>query len=321
MKNDPPLQLFIQRLEAILPQQFYHTFLQSLEKENKTIFRVNRLQIKPEKLLDQLKQFHIEKIDWLVDLYRVPNEEREALTKTPHFQKGEFYIQNPSSLLAVLVLDPKPNEEVLDLAAAPGGKTIFMAERMQNQGRIAAVEKVKSRFFKLLDNLKRHGVTNAKTYLKDGSYIWRYCESRFDKVLLDAPCSSEARIRKNVPSSYQFWSERKIKEMQRKQKRLLYSAIRCLKPGGRLVYSTCSFAPEENEAVINAMLKKFENINILPIHLPINNIQPGLTAWKKQTFHESLKNTIRILPNDFCHGFFICLLTKKRSDEAANGRE
>lgn len=301
---------FTQRLKEIVPIEHFDACWQSL-LQRPTIFRINRLKATAAQTTTVLAETNAQALDWLVPIYQVAVEHRQQLTESSAIQDGLVYIQNPSSLLAVIALAPDKQDRVLDLCAAPGGKTIYCAELMQNQGHIAAVERGKSRFFKLKDNLSRCQVTNTRLFLKDGVVVWRYCENQFDRVLLDAPCSSEARFLLDDPDTYQYWSERKIKQMAAKQKQLLFSAVKCLKPGGRLIYSTCSFAPEENELVIDSILSKFPEVAVEPIKLDIDNVQPGLTRWRGQAINPAVQLSMRILPNEICHGFYICQLGKR----------
>lgn len=309
-------QKFIQRLQKIIPAKFLPQYLQSFLNKAKTSFRVNTLKISVQQLSDLLTDqgFLLQPLTWHADVFTVPDEQRRKLTETTEWESGFFYVQNPSSIIPVLLLEPQPGEDILDLAAAPGGKTINLAIEMQNHGKIAAVEAVKSRFFKLNQNLKNYGVNIARTFLKDGSLVYRNCPEKFDRVLLDAPCSSEARFNIQDPESYAYWSEKKITEMTRKQKKLLYSAFQSLKPGGTLVYSTCSFAPEENEMMIQHLLEKFPSaIEIAKCDLPFTNFQPGLKEWAGKRFSPQLQYAIRIIPTDIMDGFFVCKLTKLMS--------
>jgi 16S rRNA (cytosine1407-C5)-methyltransferase len=227
------------------------------------------------------------------------------------FNEGRIYIQGLSSQLAAIILDPRPGETVLDLAAAPGGKTLHIAALMHNEGQLSAVEPVKHRFFKLKANLERGDASMVKTYLRDGREVGNKVPERFDRVLLDAPCSSEARIRSGRPETWAHWSEKKIKEVARKQKRLLISAIRALKPGGTLLYSTCSFAPEENELVIQDALRRYPEMKVIPADIPVDNVQQGLSEWAGKSLNPEVKKCTRILPNQHMDGFFLCLLQKK----------
>jgi 16S rRNA (cytosine1407-C5)-methyltransferase len=151
----------------------------------------------------------------------------------------------------------------------------------------------------------------------DGAQVWRKTGERFDRVLLDAPCSSEAQFRAAEPETFRFWGLKKIAAMQRKQLTLLYSAVRSLRPGGVLVYSTCSFAPEENEAVVSRLLAKVPGaLAVEPIDLPLTRVQPGLREWRGARFHADLGQALRILPDDLMEGFFVCKLRKLGSLEA-----
>jgi 16S rRNA C967 or C1407 C5-methylase (RsmB/RsmF family) len=251
----------------------------------------------------------------------VPGSQRRALTETPACREGRLYIQNPSSMVPVLVLEPQRGEQILDLAAAPGGKTLQLAALVGDQGRVAAVESVRDRFFRLRANLSAGGADRVQTYLKDGAQVWRACPERFDRVLLDAPCSSEGRFTTADPGSYARWSERKIAEMSRKQKRLLFSAVQCLKPGGTLVYSTCTFAPEENELVAAMALVRFAGrLGVEPVRLPFANVQEGLAEWRGKALPPELAGAVRILPDGVMEGFFLCRLRKLESTIGAERR-
>ncbi len=247
----------------------------------------------------------------LSGMYTHPNW--SEITHSKAATDGEIYIQNPSSHFAVQVLDPQPEEEVLDLAAAPGGKTIAMAAKMGNSGRIAAVEPVPGRFHRLRANLARCGVTNVDLYKKDGRGVGRLVPERFDRVLLDAPCSSEARMRWSQPDSYQHWSLRKIRETSRKQKSLIRSAFTALKPGGELVYCTCSLSPEENELVVQQLLKK-TNARLLPVTPPDVPVLPGLTNWSEKALAPALAQTVRILPGAVWDGFYLARIHKPTNE-------
>jgi len=277
-------------------------------------FRINRLRYTgtPEALLTSLRQegLNPQPLASLPGAYWVGAAERSQLAHSQAAQTAQIYLTNPSSQLAAAVLAVEPGEEVLDLAAAPGGKTLQLAEKMQNQGRIGAVEVVKQRFHRMRANLERHGVTLAECYLQDGRSVGAKCPERFDRVLLDAPCSSEARFRSGEPKSFRHWSDRKIRDCSHKQNGLLRSAFRCLKPGGILVYSTCSFAPEENELCIHRLLRKFPDARLLPVCIELDRFRPGLTQWRGKELHQSLSATRRVIPDRHWDGFFLARITK-----------
>ena len=244
-------------------------------------------------------------------VFSVDPDAREAVTRHDGARAGWMYPLNPSSLLAIEALAPRPGDEVLDLAAAPGGKTVALAARMRNTGRIAAVEPVRGRFHRLRANLDRCGVANAQLYLADGRSIGRKVPERFDRVLLDAPCSSEALIRLDDPLTYAHWKPRKIREASIKQVGLLRSAYRSLKPGGVLVYCTCSLAPEENELVVSRLLKSEPGADLESVEFSGVPHAGGLADWRGQTCDSRLGRTVRILPDDLWDGFFVGRIRKQ----------
>jgi|TARA_Y100000294_G_scaffold118301_1_gene109833 16S rRNA (cytosine1407-C5)-methyltransferase len=259
-----------------------------------------------------------ELVEGMPGLYSVAPAERENLTSHPAAQSGRVYLINPSSVLAVAALDVRPGHEVLDLAAAPGGKTLLLAAAMHNSGRIAAVEPRKARFHRMCANLGRCGVTNVEFYLADGRGVGRKTGARFDRVLLDAPCSSEARIRWDEPDSYEHWKPRKVKESARKQRGLLRSALTALKPGGVMVYCTCSFAPEENEQVVTGALGAYPDVDIEPVSLPdgVASMR-GLPQWRGRVIDARLALAVRVLPDSLWDGLFVVRLRKKAGIRAS----
>ncbi|MGL4514714.1 MAG: RsmB/NOP family class I SAM-dependent RNA methyltransferase [Lacipirellulaceae bacterium] len=249
--------------------------------------------------------------------------DRERVTHSPLVDAGRLYVQNLSSMLAPLVLGVQAGERVLDLAAAPGGKTLHLAAALfagsadgASDGTLAAVEPVASRLHKLRANLARCGAADVvRTYGHDGREVGRKTPGRFDAVLLDAPCSSEARFDPRSPESLAYWGPRKLAESARKQKSLVRSAIDALRPGGRLLYCTCSFSPEENELVIAHTLKRTAGaVTVEPIAMPAGfapeRWMPGVTAWRGKALPDECARCVRVLPDDYLAGFFLTLLRK-----------
>jgi 16S rRNA C967 or C1407 C5-methylase (RsmB/RsmF family) len=306
---------FLERLERQLSADEFATTLASFERDACPAFRVNTTATTAEEVLPQLPEAH--PIPWCPEAYRVAPEDRAALVSSRPFEQGHIYVQNAASFVPVVMLDPQPGETNLDLAAAPGGKTLHIASRMQNRGVLSAVEAVKSRFFRLKSNVDLAGADGlVRLYLKDGRRVGGACPEMFDRILLDAPCSSEARFDVRDASTFAHWGVKKVREATRKQGGLLMSAIQALKPGGRLVYCTCSFAPEENEGVVSRALRRTgDSLEVESITLPLPNVRPGLTKWKGKFIDPRMDRAIRVLPDDLCHGFFAVSLRKRTIEE------
>jgi 16S rRNA (cytosine1407-C5)-methyltransferase len=189
---------------------------------------------------------------------------------------------------------------------------------MEGRGAIVANDNHRIRFYKLRANVLQQGAANVELSLRYGETFGKSDPEAFDRVLVDAPCSTEGRFLTRESASYRQWKLRKIHEMVGKQRRLLRSAAAALKPGGILVYSTCTFAPEENEAVVDWLLGEEAGggLALEPVTLPFPNTMPGLTRWEGKTFRPSLSRAIRIVPTDEMEGFFLARL-RKRSMESA----
>jgi len=213
-------------------------------------------------------------------------------------------------MIPPILLDPRKGEKVLDMCAAPGAKTTQIASLAGGDIELIALEKMEVRFQKLLATLKAQGTGLVKAEMTDGFWAKERYPAYFDKVLLDAPCSGEALFDVRNPKTYGFWNEKRVKEIFRRQKILIASAIASLKKGGELVYSTCTFSPEENEEVIDWALTKFSEMRMVPVQIPIPNIRRGLVGWKERKYCPDLRFTLRILPDEIMEGFFIAKLRK-----------
>lgn len=237
-----------------------------------------------------------------------------------HFA-GHFYIQESSSMIPPVVLDPQPGEAVLDMAAAPGSKTTQLAAMMQNQGVLIANDVSIPRIKALAANVERSGCLNVGISNLAGARIGRFAAGRFDKVLVDAPCTAEGTLAKS-PEALERWSEKSIQKLAMIQSKLLAAAYQALKPGGQLVYSTCTFAPEENEGVVNEFLINHPEAIVGEIALPDLPLSPGLTEWRGQRFSPELAKAARVWPSQRrMEGFFICAISKPDSlPETAPGK-
>ncbi|SHK38299.1 RsmB/NOP family class I SAM-dependent RNA methyltransferase [Rhodothermus profundi] len=307
---------FIARLQQLVPPAWLPTVEAAFREPRITAFRVNTLKVDRDTVQAALRAEGIQprSVAWYADAFWVPPEDRALLLQSRPYRQQWIYVQDLSSMLPPLVLAPKPGSRVLDLCAAPGSKTVQLACLMQGQGEIAAVEVVRTRFYRLRANVQAQGAPNVRLFLQDGTRVGRYRPEYFDYVLVDAPCSSEGRFHLSNPETFAYWSLRKIREMARKQYRLLVSAVQSLRPGGVLVYATCTMAPEENEAVLTRLLHTFGDIlAVEPIPLSLPNQLPGLARWNGRSFHPDLRHARRILPTTEMEGFFLCRLRKRAS--------
>ena len=278
-------------------------FLSKMETTPTQYIRVNTLKISRADLVSRLESKGFElKITVLPEVLAV---EKAPLPTgaTSEYLLGYYYIQDLSSCMAVDALDIAPGQVVLDVAAAPGGKTTFLAQKMNNSGAIIALEPNDRRARSLSFNLARCGVYNTSIFKTDGLYADKF-EMKFDRVLLDAPCSCEGVIAKD-PTRKLSHTPEDVDHCSRIQERLIEAAASYVKPGGIMVYSTCSFAPEENEMVVDKLLRKFGNITVEPVAYGSS----GLTRFGDLNFDGQLKHAQRLYPHlHDTTGFFIARL-------------
>ncbi len=329
-------ELFLERLKRLVPPQKWDETANTFTEARPTTFRVNTMKVgaglpRPQgtvtvPLQERLEHlgFRLEKVSWYPDAFILRSGRLRELQETEIYKKGEIYVQSLSSMIPPLALHPQPGETILDLTAAPGSKTTQIACLMKGEGRIVANDNNRIRFFKLKANVelqvgagepRPQGETASplqiQLTMRPGELFGRDFPETFDRVLLDAPCSAEGRFNVREPATYKYWKLAKIKEMARKQKNLIISAVRALKPGGVLIYSTCTFAPEENEGVLNWLVGKFGGaIQIEKISLPMTNQTGGLAKWENETFHPSIRAALRIVPTATMDPFFLAKIRK-----------
>lgn len=318
MTNQPNQlpEKFLNRLSQLYTPKEKEYVLQAFSHKNPPTFRANTLKISPQDLREELAKQNIlvDTVPWYQDAFILTNQPQKVLTATQLYIDGYFYVQSLSSMLPPLILNPQPGEKILDITAAPGSKTTQMAVLMENTGEIIANDKSRVRLYKLEANLKQQGVTNTKITYMPAQTIWKKFPEYFDKTLVDVPCSMEGRFYTENPKSYADWSTNKIDFLQDIQKYILRSATSATKVGGEIVYSTCTLSPEENEAVIDWIIKKEQGAVIVePVQLPNLEFAKPLTHWKQKTFDAQISNTARILPSARMEGFFIAKLKKIHS--------
>lgn len=310
-------KLFEERLSTIFSPDVQSQIIKCLNSQRVTSIRINTLKSSVNEITEAFtkKNIKFEKIPWYSDALIILNATSRVLTELEDYKKGHFYIQSLSSMIPALVLNPKEDEKILDLAAAPGSKTTQLAALMNNTGEIIANDPSKNRLFKLKQNLETQGVNNTTITSFDGQSFWQKYPEYFDKTLVDVPCSMEGTItEKNRDSFFDeggYWSVKKIKQLSKMQRWLLRSAISSTKPGGTIVYSTCTLSPEENEMVIDWILEKEKDkISLDTIEIKGLTSYPSLTEYKGKTLNPELSKTLRILPSDTMEGFFVAKIRK-----------
>ena len=314
-RNYKPKPLFIERMKLLLGKDFKNYWEKIQEQPLKSI-RVNTLKITVDKLKEKL-----ENKDWKIkqpfkensEIMIIESElEPGELGRNLEHLLGYYYVQEISSMMPVLVLNPKENETVLDLCASPGSKTTQISAKMKNTGTLIANDFKLGRIKILSSNLERCGVMNTIITKSLGESLCKRLRNEnfeVDKILIDTSCSGEGTI-KSTPKTLQMWNIKGIFSFSKVQKNLLEKAIGLLKPNGEIVYSTCTHAPEENEEVIDFILKKFDNIKIEKISLPLKT-REGITKWQEKEYLKDVKNSLRIYPQDNdTEGFFIVKLKK-----------
>lgn len=270
-------EAFLQRMEAQLGSE-YPAFLESLERPRAVALRFNPL--KGER---PVLPFVREPVPWEPEGFYYDPETRPGLHV--YHEAGVYYLQEASAMAPVALLDPKPGERVCDLCAAPGGKTTQIAGRMLGQGFLVCNEINPKRAKILSRNIERMGVANALVTNEHPETLASRFPGFFDRVLVDAPCSGEGMFRKEE-AAVTDWSQETVQMCARRQREILDSAARLVRPGGRLVYSTCTFAPEEDEETVAAFLEAHPEFTPEPVEAPW--FVPGENASYRMWPHKLL---------------------------------
>ncbi len=295
-----------------LPQSFKEKYIRLLGKAQaekmfaamnetpKKAFRINSLKNKT-KITYSLDQ----KVPIIPHAYYGPISGQD-----PEWVSGLIYSQDPAAMFPAYIANVKPGDKVLDLCAAPGGKTTALGEELKGQGLLVANEISTSRAKVLRENLERWGITNALITNDDTESLAQNFPAFFDLILVDAPCSGEGMFRKN-PVAAHYWSPEYVLKCAQRQKDILTWAVKMLKPNGKLVYSTCTFSPEEDEQIVSWLVQEkglqIEKIN----NVGSKQIDFGHPEWTKEEL-PALKNTLRFWPQDgIGEGQYVALLSKK----------
>lgn len=288
----------------------WQAFVEASRAPLPTCVWTNTLRATPGQVSNWLNRYGLahDPLPWLSGAFRLsPN--CNPGSRIPYLS-GLYHIQEEASLLPVTVLGPRPGERVLDLCAAPGNKTAQVAVAVENRGTVVANDRSGGRMNVLRRTLRRLGICNVTTTVVDAAHF-PIDEPGFDGVIADVPCSCEGTSRKHsdvMTNSSVAQSE----HLSVTQATILRRAVRLVRPGGRIVYSTCTYAPEENERVVDAIIRERTDLRLLAVAVPGFRSEPGLTSWCGHAFDASMDRTARILPhhND-TGGFFVALLQRQ----------
>ena len=296
---------FTRKMESLLGTE-YHEFIKSYEQAKTSALRVNSLKIDKQSFLS-LSPFNLEPVPWSLDgFYYSPDDEPG---KHPYHDAGLYYIQEPSAMAVAHLLDAQPGERILDLCAAPGGKSTHIAASMKNTGLLISNEIHPSRAKILSQNIERMGIKNAIVTNQTPSNLAKRFEGFFHRILVDAPCSGEGMFRKN-PQACDEWSLDNVAMCATRQMDILDDAQKMLAPGGILVYSTCTFSPEENEQVIEKFLLKYRDFQLVESPMIHPSFDSGRIQWTNNK-EVHINRTIRLWPHKLRgEGHFIAIMKK-----------
>ena len=304
----------LERYRAIIPD--WDRFQATIASRDPTTIRVRKGRISLADLADRLGEqgFLLEPVEGLPDFMRVVDGPH-SVADTIENWLGLFYIQQASTGVAAPLLAPRPDERILDMCAAPGGKTTHAADLMEDRGCIVAVDRNDDRIRALLGNLYRTAHPNVLVVSGDGRALPD--GALFDRVLVDAPCSAEGTLRRKGGTPRP--QRKKFRErVPRRQEGLLRRAIALTRPGGVVLYSTCTFAPEENEAVVHRVLEDAPVV-LEPIEIDAPHA-PGLTGFEGEQYHPSLEGACRIYPHHLdSGGLFLARLRRLDGDADGGG--
>jgi tRNA (cytosine49-C5)-methyltransferase len=301
----------LDRYSAIIPQ--WSEFLRVVGTKSPPTIRARTGRIAPKALRLRLEArgFRFEQVPGLPDHLKVV-EAPHSVAQTPEHWLGMFYVQQAATGVAAVALAPEPGERILDLCAAPGGKTTHISDLMDDRGCLVAVDVSENRLRALLGNVYRTGHSNILVVAADGGRLPE--GALFDKVLVDAPCSAEGTLRKKKgflrPQKPGF-----VADVTRRQQRLLRRAIELTRPGGVILYSTCTFAPEENEGVLSAVLKDAP-VEVEPLEMESPHA-PGVTSFEGVDFDPRVELAARVYPHHLDSGGLFLAKLRKLDDGTA----
>lgn len=301
---------YVSRMKELLGEEEFNAYMKSFEEKNFRGLRVNTLKISTEEF-EKISPFALKKIPWTENGYYYEDSEQPA--KHPYYFAGLYYIQEPSAMTPAQLLPVEKGDKVLDVCAAPGGKSTELAAKLGGTGVLVSNDISNSRAKALLKNIELMGVKNAYVVSELPEHFVERFAGYFDKILIDAPCSGEGMFRKE-PSMVKGWEEHGVEFFHKLQKGIIDSAVKLLKPGGKILYSTCTFSPEEDEGSMKYLLENYPEFTIEKIPDLWHEFSEGHPEWVDGP--ESLSNTIRLWPHKLKgEGHFISLLKKEEDEE------
>lgn len=302
-------QAFTDRMKDMLGEE-YTDFLQSYEETKNQALRLNPLKGDSGRFLE-LSLFTLTPVPWNENGYYY--EEMDRPGRSPYHEAGVYYIQEASAMAPAFFLNAAPGEKILDLCASPGGKSTQIAADMQGRGILICNEIHPARAKILSENIERMGIVNAIVLNHSPDVLAEHFPGYFDRILVDAPCSGEGMFRKNEEACRE-WSPENVRMCAERQDEILDHAAGMLKGGGRLVYSTCTFAPEENEGSISRFLKRHPEFFIVPAEKTVG-MSSGNPDWITEST-EGIENTVRLWPHKLKgEGHFAAVLQKEGREE------
>jgi NOL1/NOP2/sun family putative RNA methylase len=319
----PPIPpLFLDRMSSLMGVDF-DAFAAALELAPVSGLRVNTLKCSVKDFAAQTPIPLGEKIPWCDSAFLLPPSEQSA-GQHPYHRAGLYYLQDPSAMSPAELLAPQPGEKVLDLSAAPGGKTTHIAALMQGRGLLVANEIKDKRVGHLAQNVERWGAGNIVVTNETPERLADHLGPIFDRVLVDAPCSGEGMFRKDMGARAD-WSPEMILGCAARQYNILRVAARLVKPGGYLLYSTCTFAPEEDEGAVQSILDAFPDFSVAPLPL-FDGFIPGQPGWLEaltgQQAESARAGAARLFPHRLAgEGHFACLLKRAEGENPPEERE
>lgn len=293
-------------LEEMLEKQYgtkiTKEIIEGYQTKRKTTLRINTTKSNIEEIKNELEKEKIEyeTVKWSKEALIIKNVDEKSIQEMDMYQYGKIYMQSLSSMLPPIILEPKEGTDILDMAAAPGGKTTQIAALTNNKAHITACEKNKIRVERLKYNVDKQGATCVFIMPKDSRFIDDFFS--FDQILLDAPCSGSGTLDFNNANVEKYFTKQLIERSTTTQKTLLKKAINLLKPGHEMVYSTCSILSCENEDVVESILKDGKS-EIIPISFEGIESLPVLPT--------KIPGTLCVCPTELYEGFFVAKIRKK----------